>query len=174
MDNRQRNTLNGILNSVSTDLVAPFTVIFALRLGANSFQTAMLSSGPAIAGLLVLIPGARWVDRQRDKKKVTSWLMAANRVFYVDALNTVYPSTFADYFHAVTRELILNVLREVAVDLHRQISEEDQNFIADFYAFACVGITVRWIKDGMNEPPDKVTGQITGILKGSMARALAR
>ena len=83
MTNKKLNTLNGILNSISTDLVAPFAVIFALRLGSNSFQTAMLSSGPAIAGLLVLIPGARWVDRHRDKKRITAWLMAANRLFYL-------------------------------------------------------------------------------------------
>jgi MFS family permease len=81
--NKRLNTLNGVLNAVSTDLVAPFLVIFALKLGANSFQTAMLSSGPAIAGLVVLIPGARWVDRQRNKKRVTAGLMAANRVFYL-------------------------------------------------------------------------------------------
>jgi MFS family permease len=81
--NKRLNTLNGVLNSISTDLVAPFLVIFALRLGANSFQTAMLSSGPAIAGLLVLIPGARWVDRHRDKKRITTFLMAANRTFYL-------------------------------------------------------------------------------------------
>ncbi len=83
MTNQRYNTLNGILNSISTELVAPFTVLFALRLGSSSFQTALLSSGPAIAGLLVLIPGARWVDRQRDKRRVTAWLMAANRVFYL-------------------------------------------------------------------------------------------
>ncbi|HTH14900.1 MAG TPA: MFS transporter, partial [Spirochaetia bacterium] len=81
--NKRLNTLNGVLNAVSTDLVAPFLVIFALKLGANSFQTAMLSSGPAIAGLVVLIPGARWVDRQRNKKRITAGLMAANRVFYL-------------------------------------------------------------------------------------------
>jgi len=82
-DSKRLNTLNGILNSVSTDLVAPFTVIFALKLGAGSFLTAMLSSGPAIAGLLVLIPGARWVDRHRNKKGTTTWLMTANRCFYL-------------------------------------------------------------------------------------------
>jgi len=82
-DAKRLNTLNGILNSVSTDLVAPFTVIFALKLGASSFLTAMLSSGPAIAGLLVLIPGARWVDGHRNKKRITAWLMAANRCFYL-------------------------------------------------------------------------------------------
>lgn len=81
--NARLNTLNGVLNAISTDLVGPFTVIFALRLGSTSFQTALLSSGPAIAGLLVLIPGARWVDKQRDKKKITAWLMAANRLFYL-------------------------------------------------------------------------------------------
>lgn len=81
--NERLNTLNGVLNAISTDLVAPFAVIFALKLGSSSFLTAMLSSGPAIAGLLVLIPGARWVDRHKDKKKITAWLMAANRIFYL-------------------------------------------------------------------------------------------
>jgi len=43
----------------------------------------MLSSGPAIAGLLVLIPGARWVDRHQDKRKITAFLMYAARFFYL-------------------------------------------------------------------------------------------
>jgi MFS family permease len=82
-NSKRLNTLNGILNAVSTELVAPFLVIFAVRIGANSFQTALLSSGPAIAGLLVLIPGARWVDRQKHLRRVTAALMTANRFFYL-------------------------------------------------------------------------------------------
>lgn len=82
-DNKRLNTINGVLNAVSTEMVAPFTVLFALRLGANSVQTALLSSGPAIAGLLVLIPGARWVDSHRDKRRITAWLMAFARGFYL-------------------------------------------------------------------------------------------
>ena len=81
--NEKLNTLNGILNSVAANLVAPFTVIFALKLGADNVQTALLSSGPAIAGLLVLIPGARWVDHHRDRFKITAGLMVGNRVFYL-------------------------------------------------------------------------------------------
>lgn len=81
--NQRLNTLNGVLNAISTELVAPFTVIFAVKLGAGSFLTAFLSSGPALAGLLVLIPGARWVDRHRDHRRVTTWLMALNRSFYL-------------------------------------------------------------------------------------------
>jgi len=100
--------------------------------------------------------------------------LAANRVFYVDALNTPHTSTFADYLYAATHELILNVLREVAVGLHRRVHDDDQKFIADFYAFACVGITVRWIKEGMQEPPGALTDRITGILTGSMERAIAK
>jgi len=83
MRNEKLNTLNGILNSVAANLVAPFTVIFALKLGASNVQTALLSAGPAIAGLLVLIPGARWVDRYRDRFRITAGLMIANRLFYL-------------------------------------------------------------------------------------------
>lgn len=68
---------------MAANLVAPFIVIFALKLGTNNVQTALLSSGPAIAGLLVLIPGARWVDRHRDRFKITAVLMASNRLFYL-------------------------------------------------------------------------------------------
>ena len=68
---------------MAANLVAPFTVIFALKLGADNVQTALLSSGPAVAGLLVLIPGARWVDRHRDRFRITATLMAGNRVFYL-------------------------------------------------------------------------------------------
>ena len=99
--------------------------------------------------------------------------LAANRVFYIDALKTQYPSTFADYLYAVTRELILNVLKEVAGRLHAHVRDDNQNFIADFYAFACVGITVRWIKEGMQETPADLTERITDVLTGSMERALA-
>ena len=81
--NERLNTRNGVLNSVAANLVAPFTVIFALKLGANNVQTALLSSGPAIAGLLVLIPGARWVDRHNDRFRLTATLMAANRLFFL-------------------------------------------------------------------------------------------
>jgi len=100
MNNRKLNTWNGVLNAVSTDLVAPFAVLFAVRLGASNFLTALLSSGPAIAALLVLIPASRWVDRQTDKKRVTAWLMAANRVFYLFmvAVPFLLPSTQAAVF----------------------------------------------------------------------------
>ena len=105
--NEKLNTLNGILNAISTDLVAPFTVIFALRLGSTSFETAMLSSGPAIAGLLVLIPGARWVDKHRDKKKITAWLMGANRLFY---LLMIFVPFLLPPIQAVTFVLLVTVM----------------------------------------------------------------
>ncbi len=83
MTNKRLNTLNGVLNAISIDLVAPFAVLFALRLGADNLQTAFLSSGPALAGLLILIPGARWVDRQANKRRVIAGLMSVNRLFYL-------------------------------------------------------------------------------------------
>ncbi|HUW41453.1 MAG TPA: TetR-like C-terminal domain-containing protein [Rectinemataceae bacterium] len=52
--------------------------------------------------------------------------------------------------------------------------EEDKVFICDFYAFAFVGIAVRWIKSGMGEPPGEITRKLAGVVEGSLRRALGR
>lgn len=98
--------------------------------------------------------------------------LAANRLFYIDALNTPGHSTFDQYLFAVTKDLILSVLREVAEGM--KVKAADQGFIADFYAFAFTGLAVRWIKTGMKESPEDLTERIRDIVDGSMQRALSK
>jgi MFS family permease len=77
------NTLHGLLNSVTLNMVGPFTAIFAIRIGATKLHVAMLTAAPAIVSLLAMIPGARRVDRQERKQGITRRFMLANRVFYL-------------------------------------------------------------------------------------------
>lgn len=56
------NNINGILNTLSQNMLTPFTGIFAIKLGAPDSLIAALSSWPALVSLLTMIPGARLVD----------------------------------------------------------------------------------------------------------------
>lgn len=56
----------GVLSGISST----FTSIFALRLGASNFLIGLLTSLPALMNILFLIPAARLVERESDKKKV--------------------------------------------------------------------------------------------------------
>lgn len=81
--NIRTNILHGILNVATLDMVNPFTVIFAMKLGASKFQVALLSSVPAAISLLAMIPGARLIDRATRKKKLTLMFMLAHRLFFL-------------------------------------------------------------------------------------------
>ncbi len=77
------NIVHGIFNVATLDMVNPFTGIFAIRLGASKLQVALLSSLPAAVSLLTMIPGARLIDRQPRKKKITLLFMLAHRLFFL-------------------------------------------------------------------------------------------
>lgn len=77
------NTIHGLLNSGVVNLVGPFTAIFAVHIGATPVHIAMLTSAPAIVSLIVMIPGARFLDRSSRKGRATIWWMFANRLFYL-------------------------------------------------------------------------------------------
>ncbi len=68
---------------LAANLAAPFFGIFALKMGATNTQVALLASGPAIVSLLVMIPGALYVDQFTQKKRVTTAFFLANRLFYL-------------------------------------------------------------------------------------------
>ncbi|MGE5582716.1 MAG: MFS transporter [Bacillota bacterium] len=77
------NILHGIFNVATLDMINPFTGIFAMKLGATKFQVALLSSAPAAISLLAMIPGAKFIDRQPRKKKLTFLFMLAHRIFFL-------------------------------------------------------------------------------------------
>ena len=51
----------------------PFLAIFLTRLGASNFQVGLLTSMPAIAGLLFAIPLGSWLQRKRNLIPWYSW-----------------------------------------------------------------------------------------------------
>ncbi len=77
------NNINGILNTLSQNMLTPFTGIFAIKLGATDGLIAALSSWPALVSLLTMIPGARHVDRYPRQKRLVATLMLFNRIIFL-------------------------------------------------------------------------------------------
>lgn len=53
-----------------------------------------------------------------------------------------------------------------------QISEQDKEFIADFYKYALVGVVLDWVKGGMRETPEQLTAKLSRLLNGQFALAI--
>ena len=52
--------------------------------------------------------------------------------------------------------------------------EEDKAFLADFYKYAFVGLTVEWMQGGMKEEPARLVSRVNTVMEGNIAAALER
>lgn len=82
-NNVKVNITAGILAAVGMNLVNPYFSKFALRLGANDFHIAMISSLPAFLALLAMIPGALFIDRLKSKIHPIAYMLLAQKVMYL-------------------------------------------------------------------------------------------
>ncbi|ASS77044.1 hypothetical protein CIG75_00005 [Tumebacillus algifaecis] len=78
------NTIQGIFAVLAQNLTAPFIPLFAIKvLEASDSQVAWLSSLPALTGILVLLPGALFIDRLVAKKKFTASMIYLRGLFFL-------------------------------------------------------------------------------------------
>ncbi len=66
---------------VGGGIVVSFLSIFALRLGASATEVGLLTTGPALAGIICPLPSARIVSR-RWGKRIVVLPLALNRLLY--------------------------------------------------------------------------------------------
>ncbi|HEX2985298.1 MAG TPA: dihydroxyacetone kinase transcriptional activator DhaS [Caproiciproducens sp.] len=85
--------------------------------------------------------------------------MKRERSFYINALSVTGQNAFQEYFFDVTKGILLAVID--ALDIQGPISEEDKNFIAEFYAYGLVGVTVQWARRGMKLPPEDMVNRLS-------------
>src|SRR6266516_5724963 len=65
----ERNVRNVLIDGMGVGLVngvAAFLSVFLVRLGATPFLVGLLTSMPALTGMLLAIPVGRLLERQRD------------------------------------------------------------------------------------------------------------
>ena len=52
------------------------------------------------------------------------------------------------------------------------ISQEDQEYITNFYKYAFVGVMLDWVRRGMREPPEAVVGRVSRMTRGQLLSAI--
>ncbi len=71
----------GILYDIVLNTYKPFLAKFLQRLGGGEFFISLLNSLPGLVAALVLIPGAIFISRFKNKKRVTTLFFALSRTF---------------------------------------------------------------------------------------------
>ncbi len=75
-------TFEGAVGAVILNLANPFFSMFARRMGASDYQIGLISSLPALVGILALVPGSLLVDRSSSKKRIVSLLILLFGIMY--------------------------------------------------------------------------------------------
>lgn len=82
----RRNTLlfayEGVLITLIINFINNNNNLFATRLGATNFELGLLASLPQVVGMLVLIPGAIFTDRMKNKRRMIIVSLCMLAAFY--------------------------------------------------------------------------------------------
>lgn len=81
--NAVTSLIDGSLYSVMAGLTTPFWGAFAVKLGASDYLLGLLTSLPALAGLLAQIPSALLIDKFENRLKPTLVASIIHRTFFV-------------------------------------------------------------------------------------------
>ena len=98
--------------------------------------------------------------------------MKREQCFYINALNVTGQNAFQDYFFDVTKSLLAEIID--VIEENKIIDAEEKNFIAAFYAYGLVGVTVQWARQGMKQPPEEIVQRLSHFINDSTKYAVAR
>ena len=82
-----------------------------------------------------------------------------NRALVRNTYHSVSRELLEGYLYRVTYQLMRDVVEERAAGT--QVPEEDRAFLAHFYKYAFVGLTVEWMQGGMKEEPARLVGPLS-------------
>ena len=95
-----------------------------------------------------------------------------NRALVRNTYHSVSRELLEGYLYRVTYQLMRDVVEERAAGT--QVPEEDRAFLAHFYKYAFVGLTVEWMQGGMKEEPARLVSRVNTVMEGNIAAALER
>ena len=119
-----------------------------------------------------------WVCREdavralQGKKTYDTWqeglmqifeAVLENKPFVMNAYRSISREQIENYLFSLTCHLIRDVVQEQSEG--KDISEEDKEFIADFYKYSFVGIMLDWIRQGMKEEYHGIKNSIDNFTK---------
>ena len=95
-----------------------------------------------------------------------------NKPFIMNVYRCVSRERVEQFLYPQVYHLVRGVLDEEVGD--RSVSENDKEFIANFYKYGFVGLMLEWIRCNMRTKPEELVDQLSLLLEGSMEAALQR
>lgn len=95
-----------------------------------------------------------------------------NKVFVMNVYRCVNREQVEKYLVPLTDQLIMGVIAERAAGM--TVREADQQFIAQVYSYAFVGIMLDWIRDDMRADPEELVNRLAMVIRGDITQALER
>ena len=93
-----------------------------------------------------------------------------NKPFIMNVYHSVSREQIETYLFQLTHDLLYSVVQEKAKGTG--ISEEDQNFIADFYKYSFTGVMLDWIKDGMKKDYHEIAEKMHRTMEGNVVNSI--
>ena len=93
-------------------------------------------------------------------------------VFFTSVYRSISREQLENYLYRLTYDLMMGVVEERAAGM--TVRPEDKEFIANFYKFAFVGLTLDWIKNDMRQDPAQLVEQLSTLIHGDVTKALEK
>jgi len=98
--------------------------------------------------------------------------LRADQPFFTAVYRSVSREQLENHLYRLTYELMIGVVEECAAGM--TVRPEDKEFIANFYKFAFVGLTLDWIKRDMREDPTRLVDCLSTLIHGDITKALEK
>ena len=93
-----------------------------------------------------------------------------DKAFFTSVYRSISREQVENYLYRLTYDLMMGVVEEKAAGM--TVRPEEKEFIANFYKFAFVGLTLEWIRGGMKEDPAAIVDRVSVVTHGGITKAL--
>lgn len=94
-----------------------------------------------------------------------------NKPFILNVYHTTTQDSIERFLFSSVHDLVLSVVQEKAKGMN--ITEDQIEFIANFYKYSFVGIMLEWIAKGMSEDYHEIVSNMAKTLHGSIANSIS-
>ena len=93
-----------------------------------------------------------------------------NKPFIINAYNAISREQIENFLFQLTHYLIMGVVEEQARST--SLTQEQKNFIADFYKYSFVGIMLDWIRQGMRSDYASICDNMCITIHGNITNSI--
>ena len=93
-----------------------------------------------------------------------------NKPFIINAYNSISRELIENFLFQMTHDLIMGVVEEQSKET--LLTNEQKNFIADFYKYSFVGIMLDWLRQGMRSDHVSICDNMCITIHGNITNSI--